>query len=155
MVAVFIEPAKLSKQAKVKKFQDWHDPLTCCNVCQSPAVGMVLNSMVYGKTVGRWPYIYLCLDCGGYTGTHKFTIYPIGLIADEPTRRARFDLHKLVDPVWQSGLLSRNEVYDKLALFAGQSRIHIGNLSAHECLALYSKAAVWVAELDFFSGRNY
>ena len=86
----------------------------------------------------RW--WWRCAKCGGYVGTHKGTINPLGTPAGLETRRMREAAHALFDPMWQkrmklSGLSrtkARGRGYKWLAAQLGMDRklCHIGMMSA-------------------------
>ena len=89
-------------------------PETCDN-CNSPNVDFVTNAIMYGKSRGDWPYICYCCDCKASVGCHKETRNPLGFMADGETRALRRELHRAFDPLWTSGLMTRNSAYKWLA----------------------------------------
>jgi len=125
---------------------------TTCPYCGSP-VKLVDNSMIYGRSVGRWPYVYLCLNdrCAAYVGTHPNTNRALGTLADEETREARVLAHEAFDPLWRGKdkLMGRREAYLWLALQLGGSpaETHIGWSDASTCREIARLATAKVEEL--------
>lgn len=59
-----------------------------------------------------------CDDCGNFVGCHHKTkdrTRPLGIIPTPELKRARQHIHRLLDPIWQSGRMKRNELYAKLS----------------------------------------
>lgn len=59
-----------------------------------------------------------CDTCGNYVGCHHKTANrttPLGHIPTKEIMDARKKIHRLIDPVWQSGKMSRKELYAKLS----------------------------------------
>lgn len=55
-----------------------------------------------------------CDACGNYVGCHHKTknrTQPLGCIPTPEIKIARQHIHKLLDPIWQSGNMKRKEVY--------------------------------------------
>lgn len=55
-----------------------------------------------------------CDACGNNVGCHhktKTPTKPLGVIASPAIKNARQHLHRIIDPLWQSGLMKRKEVY--------------------------------------------
>lgn len=58
-----------------------------------------------------------CDDCGNFVGCHHKTsnpTHPLGNIPTPELKRARQHIHKLIDPIWQSGKMKRNQVYARM-----------------------------------------
>lgn len=105
-----------------------------CNLCGGHAL-FLANSIVYGRKVGRWPYVWYCSRCSAYVGVHTGTTRPLGTLADATTRKARKEAHLAFDPLWRSGPLSRHEAYGWLAgqLGIAHDQCHIGMFDATTC----------------------
>ena len=82
--------------------------LTVCSLCGA-RVEYTNNRAVYGKPLGAWPMIYLCMNsqCRAYVHCHPGSSTPLGTMADGKTRRMRRIAHEAFDPLWQSGEMSR------------------------------------------------
>lgn len=66
-------------------------------------------------------YFYRCPHCHNYAGT-KASVIPTPEI-----RLARKNIHNLIDPIWQSGLMRRSEIYKRLSRATG-TKYHNGSL---------------------------
>jgi len=65
-----------------------------------------------------------CDACGNYVGCHhktKVRTRPLGCIPTKKLKKARQHIHKILDPVWQSGRMTRKEIYAKLSEKLGWS----------------------------------
>jgi hypothetical protein len=63
-----------------------------------------------------------CTGCGNYVGCHHKTptpTRPLGAIPTPELRRARQAIHALIDPMWQSGVIPRRDLYQKISRFIG------------------------------------
>jgi len=61
---------------------------------------------------------WFCDQCGNFVGCHHKTSSPTRPLGNIPTpelKRARQKIHKVIDPIWQSGAMKRNEVYANLS----------------------------------------
>lgn len=103
------------------------------------------SSVVYGKSYGM---IYRCPRCGAFVGTHKGTKIPLGTPANEELRKLRKDTHGIFDVIWQSGQMSRTQLYKKAAEAFNVKELHIGNLNLQGCLQLIEFAQKTIKELD-------
>ena len=110
--------------------------------CGSPAVYHGDTIEYYnGKDYGpRW----ICSRfpvCRGSVGAHPDG-KPLGSIADPETKKARMQVHALIDPIWKnesSGRARRRKrasVYRWLARLLNIREYHTGNLTAQQCREL-------------------
>jgi hypothetical protein len=63
-----------------------------------------------------------CDACGNFVGCHHKTknrTAPLGCIPTPELKGARMHLHALIDPIWQSGLMGRRELYKALSREVG------------------------------------
>ena len=59
-----------------------------------------------------------CDKCGNYVGCHyktKDRTNPTGCIANKEIKDARVKIHGLLDPIWQSGRITRKALYKMLS----------------------------------------
>ena len=87
---------------------------------------------IYGRSYGN---LWICRQCGSYVGCHKGTDNPLGTICDEETREWRKQLHKVFDPIWENGEMSRKQTYAWLAVEMGidVKQCHISMFTAGQC----------------------
>lgn len=112
-------------------------PPVACDCCSSPRVRIANNREVYGgQSVGKWPWVYLCDDCGARVGLHPGTDYPLGTMADARTRLARTQAKGAFNRIWQrDGGMSRAGAYAWLAFCMGieRRRCHFGMFDVQQC----------------------
>lgn len=84
-------------------------------------------------------FFYRCPNCGCYTGCHKGTKNPMGVIPTKEMRVARKKIHSLIDPFWKSGIIKRGFLYKKIAEALGVKQFHTGwTKSLDECKRVYA-----------------
>ena len=93
------------------------------------------SSIVYKKSYGN---IWHCKDCGNYVGVHKATNQPLGILANEATRRARKVAHHYFDQLWRgkkNEKLTRKFWYASLAqhLSINFQNCHMGLFDEATC----------------------
>lgn len=96
-----------------------------------------------------WDLVWHCLDCEALVGCHKGTDIPLGLMADTPTRRARYLAHRSFDKLWKGkGGMNRPAAYAWMATVLGipAADAHIGMLSVDQCERLASAVAAYKHE---------
>lgn len=115
----------------------------CCDNCGSPRVHLQKRGFMGMRITKKWDLIWHCLDCLALVGCHEGTDIPLGLMADTPTRDARYQAHKAFDRLWRGGGLSRAEAYAWMArtLMVTPEQAHIGMLSTRQCEALIDAVA--------------
>lgn len=75
-----------------------------------------------------------CDKCGNFVGCHHKTdnrTRPLGCIPTPELRNARQHIHKILDPIWKSGKISRNQLYKKLSEKLGW-KYHTANIRSIE-----------------------
>lgn len=105
-----------------------------CPYCGKPA-RWVDNKVVYGKRFGKSFMMRWCEPCDARGGCHQNTQKPLGTMADAHLRGARAGMHELFDPLWKSGLMTRNEAYRRLHEAAGYE-VHFGETTLESCAKL-------------------
>lgn len=126
-------------QTAINKVKDPLPVPVVCNCCNG-SVRVAGHGEVYGKTYGKYPWMYLCEDCGAYVGMHPFTNIPLGTLADAATRKARNYSKKPFEEIWQSGIMTRTEAYRWLAKEMGKTtaECHFGLFTKEECNKAYA-----------------
>lgn len=81
---------------------------------------------------------YVC-ECGSRVGTYRRTLMPLGVPADERTRKARMAAHRIFDPLWRKDMWgspadfpNRGAAYKWLAEKFGVPVVHIGEMTAEQ-----------------------
>lgn len=62
----------------------------------------------------RYLPFWICGNCKSMVGCHHKTndrTRPLGFLATAELRRAKKEIHKILDPIWKNGTLSRKQVY--------------------------------------------
>ena len=82
-----------------------------------------------------------CDACSNYVGCHHKTANrtnPLGNIPTPAIRKARKHIHAILDPIWKSGVISRNELYQRISDHMGFG-YHTAQLrTIEECRQVYS-----------------
>ena len=60
-------------------------------------------------------FFWKCDDCGNYVGCHKGTQTPLGNIPTQALKKARREIHKILDPIWKNKQMTRRTVYKELS----------------------------------------
>lgn len=72
-----------------------------------------------------------CDTCGNFVGCHHKTknrTDPLGCIPSPEIKNARIHIHALLDPIWQSGKMTRKDVYLDIAKTLGRKSYHTANI---------------------------
>ena len=88
---------------------------TLCDYCKRQAE-LVGAEKIYPHRpdlAGKW--FWRCVPCGAYVGCHPGTQNPLGRLADAALRRAKQRVHRVLDPLWKSGKMSRKDAYKQLS----------------------------------------
>ncbi len=72
----------------------------CAEKGQNSKIIVVNNKQVYGRSVGKWSWIYICRGCRQYVGMHPYTTVPLGLRADFKTRQQRIISKGKFNDLW-------------------------------------------------------
>ena len=103
-----------------------------CDYCGKRAEYVDSAEVYGGRSHGM---IYLCRDCGAYTGVDRCTARPLGRLANAELRHWKVEAHKAFDPLWKYGRMRRSEAYIWLAVKMGipVKRAHIGMFNIKQC----------------------
>lgn len=72
-----------------------------------------------------------CDGCGNYVGCHHKTknrARPLGCIPTPEIKTARSHIHRILDPLWKSGRMTRREIYQKLAAAVEKQEYHTAEI---------------------------
>jgi hypothetical protein len=94
--------------------------LRCCGCDGEKVQARLTNgSEIYPhrKDLYSLPF-WKCDSCGNFVGCHHKTknrIQPLGCIPTPELKKARQHIHRLLDPIWESGKMSRKVIYEKIS----------------------------------------
>lgn len=117
----------------------WRTPMTehqqiyCCGCGSVVGARLTDGREIYPgrRNLRKLPF-WRCDCCGNFVGCHwktKDRTMPLGSIPTPELRNARKHLHLLIDPLWQSGRLSRADVYARLSDALGRP-YHTGEINS-------------------------
>jgi hypothetical protein len=109
-----------------------------CLYCEVPAhlVGGLAIYPHRKDLADRW--FYLCKLCRAYVGCHPGTEKPLGRLANAELRQWKQRAHRVFDPLWKSGKMSRRRAYEELRKVLGmtEDECHIGEFDVENCKRL-------------------
>lgn len=106
-----------------------------CPYCNTKAE-LVSGNVIYPYRIDlENSFYYLCSHCNAYVGTHKESKYPLGMLANENLRKMRLLVHRSMDQLWKSKMMTRNKVYSLLAyeMNIKKEETHIGLFDLEKC----------------------
>ncbi len=93
----------------------------------------VPNEQVYnGTRYGKSYMCYYCRACDYMVGCHNNTRKPLGTMVGKELRQLRRAVHAKIDPLWQSGEISRSHLYARLSKALGYT-YHTGEADEETC----------------------
>lgn len=99
-----------------------------------------------------------CDACGNYVGCHHKTsapTNPLGFIPTPQIRRARKQIHALIDPIWMNGRLTRGKVYRLIARRMGLDSYHTSKIrTIEEARDVYRAGLEIIEELNRREGHE-
>lgn len=130
----------------IKKIKHPYLPTNSCIYCDNN-VEIVNNKEIYGKSYGKWPWVYLCKSCGSFVGIHPKTNIPLGTLADTKTRKARVEAKEPFTNLYKSGRIIIDDAYLKLSqkLKIPLNECHFGLFDINMC----KKASIASREIFF------
>lgn len=91
----------------------------CCGCQQKVQARLTDGGEIYPHRPDlRGLPFWRCDTCRNYVGCHHKTknrTQPLGNIPTPELRNARQHIHRLVDPLWQSGRFKRRQLYKKIS----------------------------------------
>lgn len=118
--------------------RDWREKPPRCPYCTGPA-SLVAGGAIYPDRpdLARRRF-WACMPCGAWCGIHENSqrCAPLGSLANAELRGQRQRVHKLLDPLWRDGKMTRPEAYAWLAKRLGMDvrRCHVGYFRDTQCL---------------------
>ncbi|OYV96105.1 MAG: hypothetical protein B7Z62_08835 [Deltaproteobacteria bacterium 37-65-8] len=98
--------------------------LYCC-ACQSDIDARLTDGAeiyAHRPDLHSLPF-WKCDACGNFVGCHHKTAdrtRPLGCIPTAEIKNARKEIHKLLDPLWMTGIVSRRQIYAELTKVIGR-----------------------------------
>lgn len=124
-----------------------------CPYCGEQAIFGSTKKIYKTKDYGK---AYICANypaCDAYVGVHKHTKTPLGTLANKKLRKARNDVHKIFDPLWQAA--PANVRYKKKTrLQAYQWLAKELNISLSECHIAMFDLDMCHRAIDLITGRR-
>jgi len=107
----------------------------CCGCAEKVEARLTNGTEIYPHRpdLESLPF-WKCDKCNNHVGCHHKTsnrTAPLGCIPTPELRNARNHIHKLLDPIWQSGKDTRNGIYKKLTDILGW-RYHTAKIRSVE-----------------------
>jgi len=91
----------------------------CCGCEEYVDARLTCGKEIYPHRVDLYDLpFWKCDTCGNYIGCHHKTTdrtKPLGVIPTDELRRARHDIHKLMDPIWRGGEIKRADLYKMIS----------------------------------------
>lgn len=109
-----------------------HRPIwcVCCDEYVSARLTNGTEIYPHRRDLAGLPF-WRCDTCGNYVGCHHKTkqpTTPLGCIATPEIKDARQKIHRILDPIWRSGRMSRREAYRKVSDAMGQADYHTAEI---------------------------
>nr|WP_321484306.1 zinc-finger-containing protein [uncultured Cohaesibacter sp.] len=114
----------------------------CCACGKEVDARLTDGTEIYAHRpdLARLPF-WKCDHCGNFVGCHHKTeerTKPLGCIPTPQIKKARQHIHRILDPIWQSGRTSRKKTYRALALMLGLDSYHTAQIrSLDEARTVY------------------
>lgn len=122
--------------------------LYCC-ACETEVDARLISgaeAYVRRPDLANMPF-WCCDGCGNFVGCHhrhhdpSKRRDPLGCIPTPAIKSARQHIHRILDPLWQSGRMKRRHVYGLLAEAMGKSEYHTAEIrSVEEARDVYRAA---------------
>ena len=97
----------------------------CCSCNEKVTARLTNGGEIYPNRADlRELPFWKCDACGNFVGCHHKTkdrTKPLGCIATPELKKARQQIHKILDPIWKSGAMTRKELYQKISENIGWS----------------------------------
>ena len=106
-----------------------------CPYCNKPAA-LMTSEEVYGTDYGS--KVWACEPCDARVGCHQGSDEPLGTLANTELRRLRSACHKVFDPLWKSGRMTRGRSYAELQhmMQLSEEKTHIAMFNEEQCREL-------------------
>lgn len=108
----------------------------CCGCLEKVDARLTNGKECYPhrKDLFNLPF-WKCDKCGNFVGCHhkmeNNPTQPLGCIPTPEIKKARQHIHKILDPIWQSGKMNRKSIYAELTKKLGW-KYHTANIRSIE-----------------------
>ncbi len=103
----------------------------CCGCGKKVEATLVTGKETYPHRLDLYEEKFWRCDCGLFVGVHKNSNKPLGIIATHEIKKARSHIHKILDPIWRKGVMTRSKVYKKISKEIGKD-YHTANIRSIE-----------------------
>lgn len=108
----------------------------CCGCRKDVEARLTDGAEIYPhrRDLASFPF-WKCDGCGNHVGCHhktKVRTKPLGCIPTAEIRNARFHIHRVLDPLWKSGRMTRGQVYAELGRALGKDDYHTAEIRSVE-----------------------
>ncbi len=108
----------------------------CCGCAKTVVARLTDGSEIYTNRpdLASLPF-WRCDGCQNYVGCHHKTdkpTTPLGCIPTQEIKNARQYIHRILDPIWKGGHLSRKFLYRRVAEAIGQENYHTADIRSVE-----------------------
>lgn len=127
----------------------------CCGCTKKVQARLTNGVEIYPhrKDLGNLPF-WICDICSNYVGCHyktKNRTRPLGVIPTPEIKKARQNIHRVIDPIWRSGRVRRNKLYSIISERVGWN-YHTANIrTIEEVKRVYKTVVEFKRELDTHS----
>lgn len=109
-----------------------HREIWCCGCDAKVSARLTDGEEIYPHRpdLSDLPF-WKCEACGNFVGCHHKTknrTQPLGVISTPELRAARSHIHRIIDPLWKSGIWDRSALYAEIAGRLGQKDYHTANI---------------------------
>ena len=124
----------------------------CCE-CKTEVAARLINgreAYPHRPDLAALPF-WKCDNCGNRVGCHHKTAdktKPLGCITNAAMRNARKHIHALIDPVWLSGQVSREEIYQHISNKTGKTYHTASIRTIEEARNVYRIARDFIREIN-------
>jgi hypothetical protein len=91
----------------------------CCQCVADVDARLTDGSEIYAHRPDLYSLpFWKCDSCGNFVGCHHKTknrTAPLGCIPSKEIKDARIHIHALLDPIWQSGVIGRKQIYAQIS----------------------------------------
>ena len=115
---------------KIKAIENTKEKLFCVQ-CNDNVDVTLVNGEVICPTMPHTHhnFFYQCNFCANYVGFRENFNKSFIFIPTPEMRNLKIEIHKIIDPIWQNEILTREEVYNKISERIGK-KFHAGSLKS-------------------------